>query len=352
METKILTWQDKKEAIALLKKGEVVLFPTETVYGIACLASSYEASERMREAKNRPAAKPFTLMCSSTGQVAKYCECDCASSSLMLRFMPGEVTFLLKGRKGTPKQIDLGTGVIGVRVPADDNVLELIEETGEPLLVSSANLSGQAPALDFDQAKATFFGRVAAIIEGHCVSSVPSTILDLVHLEENGAPKLIRQGNVEYGLMADVYRNSKKTIAIGCDHGGYAYKEAIKEHLLAKGYVVLDNGCADTKSVDYPEYGRKVGEEVANKTADLGVVVCTSGIGISIAANKVAGVRCGLAYDDVVTMKMREHNDANVIAFGQKYMDLDDVLRRVDIFLTQGFSPLEKHRRRVGQLEK
>ena len=150
--------------------------------------------------------------------------------------------------------------------------------------------------------------------------------------------------------MADVYQNSKKCIAIGCDHGGYGYKEEIVAHLKSRGFDVIDNGCFGTASVDYPEYGKKVGEDVVSGKADLGIVVCTSGIGISIAANKVPGVRCGVAYDDTVALKMREHNNANVIAFGQKYMALSDVLRRVDIFLCQGFSSEEKHHRRVKAL--
>ena len=347
METKCIEWKDAGLAKDALLKGEVVLFPTETVYGIAAIPTNGGAVDALRKAKGRPDNKPFTLMCSSLAQVVQYCEVNAGISEAMKRFMPGQVTFLLRGRKGIPPLIDLGTGVVGVRVPDSQEVLSLIESIGSPLLVSSANRSGMAPALNFGQAKEIFGGHVPLIIEGDCVSDVPSTIVDFTKEE----PKLIRQGTVGFEEILHAFNEGKKTIAIGSDHGGFLYKEAIVKHLKESGYSVLDCGCPSTSSVDYPLYGKEVGRLVADKKAEFGVVVCTSGIGISIAANKVPGIRCGLAYDDVVTGKMREHNDANVIAFGQKYMTLEDVLRRLDIFLTEKFSLEEKHHRRVDEIE-
>ena len=347
MEAKIIDWSDTQPAIDALKRGEVVLFPTETVYGIACIASSEEAYDALREAKGRPAEKPFTLMCADTGTVAQYCEIDVGIAAVLNELMPGELTLLLRARKGVPHTIDLGTGVIGVRVPNSLEVLALIEKVGEPLLVSSANMSGQAPAKDFEQACEIFSSRASVVVRGETSSNVPSTIVDLTG---KGAPKLIRQGSLPFEKVEGVYRNSKKTIAIGCDHGGYDYKEAIRLHLLDMGFGVLDLGCYSKASVDYPIYGKAVGEKVVAKEADLGVVICTSGEGISMAANKVSGVRCGIGYDDVVVAKCRDHNNANVISFGQKYMKLEDVLRRVDIFLSVPFSTNQKHHHRVDML--
>ncbi len=140
-------------------------------------------------------------------------------------------------------------------------------------------------------------------------------------------------------------------IAIGSDHAGYKLKQAIKKHLLQKGYEVLDVGTDDgTTSVDYPIYGEKAARAVASKEADFGVVVCGSAIGISIAANKVKGIRCGIAYNDEVASLMREHNDANMIAFGEREMDENDVLRRLDLFLTTPFAG-GRHLRRVEELD-
>ena len=140
-------------------------------------------------------------------------------------------------------------------------------------------------------------------------------------------------------------------IAIGCDHGGYQRKEEIKEHLIAQGHKVVDCGTYSTESCDYPIFGNRVAKQVAAKEADFGVLVCTSGEGIMMAANKVHGVRCGIGYNDEVAALMRQHNNANVIAFGAKFMNTEDVLRRVDIFLSTEFEG-GRHERRVNLIEK
>lgn len=126
-------------------------------------------------------------------------------------------------------------------------------------------------------------------------------------------------------------------IAVGSDHGGFEYKNAIAKHLKELGHDVIDVGTYSLDSCHYPLYGAEVGKKVASKECRFGVVVCTSGEGIAMAANKIKGVRCGIAYNDEVARLMRQHNDANVISFGQKFMALDDVLRRVDIFLNTEF---------------
>ena len=125
-------------------------------------------------------------------------------------------------------------------------------------------------------------------------------------------------------------------ISIGSDHGGFAYKEAIKKHLEGK-YEVIDVGTYSEESCHYPEFGLKAARLVGSGECQFGIVVCTSGEGIMISANKVKGVRCGMGYNDEVTALSRMHNDANMIAFGQKFMALEDVLRRVDIFLSTKF---------------
>lgn len=135
-------------------------------------------------------------------------------------------------------------------------------------------------------------------------------------------------------------------IAIGSDHGGLEYKNAIKDHLENKGYKVVDVGTYTKDSCHYPLFGAEVARKVASKECDYGVVVCTSGEGISMAANKIKGVRCGIAYNDDVARLMRQHNNANVISFGQAFMNLEDVLRRVDIFLNTPFEG-ERHQIRV-----
>ena len=125
-------------------------------------------------------------------------------------------------------------------------------------------------------------------------------------------------------------------ISLGSDHGGFAYKEAIKKHLEGK-YEVIDVGTFSEESCNYPEFGIKAAKLVSSGECQYGIVVCTSGEGIMMSANKVKGIRCGIGYNDDVSMFMRLHNNANMIAFGQKFMELEDVLRRVDIFLSTKF---------------
>ena len=125
-------------------------------------------------------------------------------------------------------------------------------------------------------------------------------------------------------------------ISLGSDHGGFAYKEAIKKHLECK-YEVIDVGTFSEDSCNYPEFGIKAAKLVSSGECVFGILVCTSGEGIMMSANKVKGIRCGIGYNDDVSMFMRLHNNANMIAFGQKFMNLDDVLRRVDIFLETEF---------------
>ena len=127
-------------------------------------------------------------------------------------------------------------------------------------------------------------------------------------------------------------------IAIGSDHGGYELKEGLKRYLANKGYEVVDVGTYSTQSCDYPEFGAKCAKLVADGECRYGIVVCTTGEGIVMAANKVKGVRAGLAYNVEVARLMREHNDANVIGFGAKFTTLEEACERTDTFLATEFA--------------
>lgn len=122
-------------------------------------------------------------------------------------------------------------------------------------------------------------------------------------------------------------------IVIGSDHAGLELKRKVKDHLEALGHQVDDVGPYDSVSVHYPVYAIAAAKQVRDKVADMGIVICSSGEGIMIAANKVRGIRCGIAYSDEVAKLMKEHNNCNMIAFGQNTMNHDDVLRRLDIFM-------------------
>lgn len=140
-------------------------------------------------------------------------------------------------------------------------------------------------------------------------------------------------------------------IAIGCDHGGYELKEKVIRHLEEKGIEFRDMGCHDKKSVDYPVYARMVADAVAEGSCESGILICTTGIGISIAANKVRGIRCALCSDTLSAKLTRLHNDANILAMGAGIVGENLALEIVDTFLGTPFSGEERHRRRVELIE-
>ncbi len=140
-------------------------------------------------------------------------------------------------------------------------------------------------------------------------------------------------------------------IAIGSDHGGFDLKELVKAHLKERGIEYKDYGCPDRSSCDYPVYGRAVAEAVASGECEKGIVICTTGIGISITANKVKGIRCALCADTVSAKLTRLHNDANVLAMGAGIIGANLAISITDTFLDTEFSGEERHARRVSLIE-
>ncbi len=140
-------------------------------------------------------------------------------------------------------------------------------------------------------------------------------------------------------------------IAIGCDHGGYEMKLEIIKYLEQNGIAYKDFGCTTTESVDYPVYGKAVAKAVAAGECEKGILVCGTGIGMSIAANKVAGVRCALCTDCFSAEVTRLHNDTNVLALGARITGMSLALKIVDIWLNTPFSDDERHVRRISMLE-
>lgn len=139
-------------------------------------------------------------------------------------------------------------------------------------------------------------------------------------------------------------------IALASDHGGFELKETIKNHLLERSAEVIDLGTDSENSVDYPEYGRLCGETVASGKADLGIVVCGTGIGISIAANKVHGIRCGLCTSTEMARLTKQHNNANVLALGGRTTEPALAVDIVDTWLDTRFEG-GRHQRRVDMLD-
>ena len=140
-------------------------------------------------------------------------------------------------------------------------------------------------------------------------------------------------------------------IALGCDHGGYELMQEVKAFLEKKGYEYKDFGCYSTDAVDYPEYGRAAAEAVASGECESGIIICGTGIGISISANKVPGIRCALCSDCFSAAATKEHNNANMLAMGARVLGAGLALKIVDTFLSTPFSNDERHIRRIEKIE-
>lgn len=140
-------------------------------------------------------------------------------------------------------------------------------------------------------------------------------------------------------------------IAIGSDHGGYALKQEIMHHLEERGIDYKDFGCYDESSCDYPVYARLVANEVAEGRCETGILICGTGIGISITANKVPGIRAALCTDCFCAEATRQHNDANILCLGGRVVGPGLALKIVDTFLDTPFSDEERHIRRIQMIE-
>lgn len=141
-----------------------------------------------------------------------------------------------------------------------------------------------------------------------------------------------------------------KKIAVACDHAGPAYKAAIISHLTSKGYECTDLGTNSEESVNYPDYAKKVCDEITLGRCDCGILVCGTGIGMSIAANRRRGIRAAVCTTEDMARLCREHNDANILCLGARIIDLDTALRLCDIFVTEEFLG-GRHKTRIDLIE-
>jgi ribose 5-phosphate isomerase B len=140
-------------------------------------------------------------------------------------------------------------------------------------------------------------------------------------------------------------------IAIACDHGGFAYKQIIMQHLADRGLEYRDFGTYTPDSCDYPDYAKPVANAVASGECEKGILICGTGIGMSLAANKVHGIRAAVCGDAFSARATREHNDANILCMGERVISEAKALEITDIFLDTPFSNDERHKRRISKIE-
>ena len=141
----------------------------------------------------------------------------------------------------------------------------------------------------------------------------------------------------------------KLRIAVGSDHAGFALKEKVRAYLVNRGYEVEDHGTGSAESVDYPDYAEKVAARVAAQEVNFGVVVCGTGIGVAISANKIPGIRAAPCNDTLTARMAREHNDANVLTLGGRVVDESTARKILDVWLATPFAG-GRHQRRVDKI--
>ncbi|WP_279120972.1 L-threonylcarbamoyladenylate synthase [Holdemania filiformis] len=193
METQRLTKKDSAQIIEILNRGGVVAFPTDTVYGLAVRYDLKEAILKMKEAKQRPETKPFPMMVSSKAQIERVAVTDARSQKLIDQWMPGALTLVFKKRPEIDELVTNGFPTIGIRMPDDDFVLEIINRVGVPLLVPSANLSGQPSCTTSEEVLKQLDGRIDAVVLGESGASTASTVCDTTGDEL----KILRQGPIK-----------------------------------------------------------------------------------------------------------------------------------------------------------
>ena len=205
MKTKYIEKSEIEEAVECLKLGGVVAFPTDTVYGLGVIYDELEALERLKQSKGRPDSKPIPMMIGSVEQLNEVAYTNEKIDHLTKTFMPGGFTIILNKKECVSNVITNGFKTIALRMPDDAFILEVIKRTCKPLLVTSANLSGQPTGVYFDDVKKAFDGRIDMIVKGECKGSVSSTIVDASEDEL----KIIRRGPVSEEKIYQVWEEIK-----------------------------------------------------------------------------------------------------------------------------------------------
>lgn len=185
--------KEYKIAKEVLDNSGIIAFPTETVMGLGVYFNDYEAYKFLNKVKERPEDKPYTLMLSSIDEISKYAYVDKRAEKIINRFMPGEITILLKSKEIVPSYVTHNTGVIGIRVPNHKLLLDFLSYLKTPLLVPSANKSGNKPAMTIEEVKEIFHDDVGFVFNGQALGGVPSTLVDLTNKEV----KIYREGNIK-----------------------------------------------------------------------------------------------------------------------------------------------------------
>ena len=195
---------NKDKIIEALNSHGVIAFPTETVMGLGVYFDDELAFQKLNNVKERPSDKPYTLMLNSKESIANYAVLNERDKRIIEHFMPGPITILVKAKENIPPWVDLGTGIIGIRVPEYETTKVVLEACGKPLLVPSANKSGQSPAMNSEEVYKIFENNIDYIVKGTAGMQKPSTIIDLTKKDI----KIIREGPVSLDTIKDILGGS------------------------------------------------------------------------------------------------------------------------------------------------
>jgi tRNA threonylcarbamoyl adenosine modification protein (Sua5/YciO/YrdC/YwlC family)/ribose 5-phosphate isomerase B len=355
METRVLSTNDPSAldvALEVLRRGGVVAFPTDTVYGVGAHAFQPEAVQQLYVAKNRPIEKAIPLLIASVDDLSLVAAgVSETARRLAARFWPGGLTLVVSRHPRVPDAVS-SDPTVAVRMPDHSVPLALIASLGAPLAATSANLSGQPSPTTADQVADQLRGCVALILDGGpCPGGVSSTVVDVTV----DPPVVLRHGAVSAETIqaalqnlweSDLVKERIMRVAIGSDHAGFPLKLEIVKHFNEAGQGYHDFGTYDTAACDYPDFAQAVAEVVARGEYDRGILVCGTGIGMSIAANKVPGIRAALCHDIYSARQSRKHNGANVLCLGTRIIGVGLALEITEAWLETPFSQGERHLRR------
>ena len=319
---------DQKGIIAKLLKTKkfAAIVETDTVMGLISLNPKL-----IYQIKQRPSNKKLILFIDSINQAKGLNEYE---KKIISKYWPGSLT-IIKNK-------------ISYRIPNNIKLLSLIKLTG-PIYSSSANISGKHPIKDANDACNVFKNHLSKliIIKGKTKSNIPSTIIDLDNF------KIISEGEYK---GSEIMKQLKPLIYIGSDHAGFVMKKQIIAKLNKK-YNFKDLGTYNSsKSVDYPVYAFKVANAVIKSTNAVGLLICGTGYGMCIAANKIKGIRAICLYDSKLAKFAKEHNNCNVITLSGRFNTLKNNVKIINNFMNSKFDTKDskniRHIKRINLITK
>ena len=336
-------------AVKVLKQGKPIVFPTDTVVGLGVAVNYASSPVEIAHIKGRDEQKPIAWLVAGPEALDTYGKnVPAYAYELAREGWPGALTLVVEASEEVPEAYRSDAGTIGLRVSASHVVRALIDQVG-PLATSSANAAGDMPACKVSDINKALAEQVGYILDDEsegtgCASRVADcTGSKAQELRSSKEPlhenKSVPKQGKEHSMI----------ISIGADHGGFEQKEQLRAYLEGEGHNVIDRGCFTDERCDYPDFAEPVARDVAGGQADYGVLVCGTGIGMALAADKVPGVRAANITRVDFAELARQHNNANVVTLSGRFVDIETNKHILDTFLHTEFEG-GRHVARVAKI--